>query len=90
MKIQLIKKLLTKKLYIQFPFGAWNQKKKQTSNINKYKKIIVFEDHLKDGGLQSWLNESNNKLKIQSRSLDKKVISKVGSQSFLMKYLKEN
>ena len=84
------KKIINKKTLYSIPLWSMKSKKKQTSNINKYKKIIVFEDHLKDGGLQSWLNESNNKLKIQSRSLDKKVISKVGSQYFLMKYLKEN
>ncbi len=82
------KKIINRKTLYSIPLWGMNSKKRQMSNIKKYKKITVFEDHLKDGGLQSWLNESNNNLKIQSRSLDKKVIYKVGSQSFLMKYLK--
>ena len=51
-------------------------------------KIFVVENHLKDGGFQSWLNECNTENKITSKSLSSKVIEKVGSQSFLMKFLK--
>ena len=57
-------------------------KKKQYKNIKKFKKIIVVEDHLQDGGFQSWLNESiNNKnCKITNVGSLSKIIS--GSSVF--------
>ena len=63
-------------------------KKHQKRKIKKFNKIFVVENHLKDGGFQSWLNECNPESKIISKSLSSKVIEKVGSQSFLMKFLK--
>ena len=63
-------------------------KKNQQKNIKKFKKIDVVEDHLKDGGFQSWLNECNDNPRLNSKSLKKEVINKVGSKDFLMKYLK--
>ena len=48
----------------------------------------MVEDHLKDGGFQSWLNECNSNIKLNSKSLKKEVIDKVGSKDFLMSYLK--
>ena len=63
-------------------------KKNQQKNIKKFQKIDVVEDHLKDGGFQSWLNESSNNTKLNSKSLKKEVINKVGSKDFLMNYLK--
>jgi transketolase C-terminal domain/subunit len=66
-------------------------KKNQFNYINKYKKIIVVEDHFQDGGLQSWLLESLNKkfskTIIVSKSISSKVVGKVGSQEYLMKFL---
>ena len=63
-------------------------KKSQKKNIKKFKKIDVVEDHLQDGGFQSWLNECNDNTILNSKSLQKKVINKVGSKEFLMNYLK--
>ncbi len=73
------------------PLWGMKYKKKQFNYINKYKKIIVVEDHFQDGGLQSWLLESlNNKFSntnIVSKSISPKVVGKVGSQEYLMKFL---
>ena len=63
-------------------------KKNQNKNLQNFKKVIVVEDHLKDGGLQSWLNESFTNEKLISKSINSKVIGKVGSKEFLMNYLK--
>jgi transketolase len=74
------------------PIWGMKSKKKQYSSVKKFKKIIVVEDHFKDGGFQSWLNETmNNKIcntKILSKSISPSVINKVGSQDYLMKFLK--
>ena len=54
----------------------------------------MLEDHLEDGGFGSWIKESINntniKTKIISKHIDKKVISKVGSEKYLLNnfYLK--
>jgi transketolase len=76
------------------PIWGMRQKKKQYNTIKKYKKIIAVEDHFQDGGFQSWLNETiNNKIcntKILSKSISPAVINKVGSQDYLMKFLKKN
>ena len=77
-----------KKSLYTVPLWGMKSKKYQKKNIKKFKKIFVIEDHLKDGGFQSWLNECNIESKIISKSLSSKVIDKVGSQSFLMKFLK--
>ncbi len=77
-----------KKSLYTVPLWGMKSKKYQKKNIKKFKKIFVIEDHLKDGGFQSWLNECNIESKIISKSLNSKVIDKVGSQSFLMKFLK--
>ena len=72
----------------------WGMKTKnnQCNFIKKYNKIVVVEDHFQDGGFQSWLNEALNKknckTKIISKSISNQVVGKVGSQDFLMKYLK--
>ena len=69
-----------------------NSKKKQYNFIKKFKKITVVEDHFQDGGFQSWLNESLNKknckTNIISKSISSSVMNKVGSQDYLMNYLK--
>ena len=70
------------------PMWGMKSKKFQSKKIKKFKKIHVIEDHLNDGGFQSWLSESNVDSKIVSKSLSSKVIEKVGSKSYLMKFLK--
>jgi len=74
------------------PMWGMKYKKLQYNFIKKYKTIFVVEDHFQDGGFQSWLNESINKknckTKIISKSLSTKIVNKVGSQKYLMKYLK--
>jgi transketolase len=80
--------------FSQYSLPLWGMKYKkiQYNFIKKYKKIFVIEDHFQDGGFQSWLNESLNKKKcktnIISKSLDSKVIKRVGSKKYLMNYLK--
>lgn len=74
------------------PIWGMKSKNKQFSKVNKFKKIITVEDHFQDGGFQSWLNESLNnkncKTKIISKSISSLVADKVGSQKYLMKFLK--
>ena len=83
-----------KNKYSLYSMPIWGMKckNKQFSLIKKYEKIITVEDHFQDGGFQSWLNEStNNKncnTKIISKSISSSVINKVGSQKYLMKFLK--
>ena len=77
-----------KKTLYSVPLWGMKSKKYQSKKIKKFKKIVVIEDHLKDGGFQSWLNEANQESKIISKSLSSNIIEKVGSQSFLMKFLK--
>jgi transketolase C-terminal domain/subunit len=66
-------------------------KKNQFNHLKKYKKISVVEDHFQDGGFQSWLSESlkNKSLEtvVISKSINYKVVGKVGSKEYLMKYL---
>ena len=74
------------------PIWGMKSKKKQHNLVKNFKKIVVVEDHFQDGGFQSWLNEGmNNKIcktKIISKSISPSVIDKVGSQDFLMNFLK--
>jgi transketolase C-terminal domain/subunit len=69
-------------------------KKYQYKFLKKYKSITVIEDHFQDGGVSSWLSESvtnsNCKTKIFSVSISQKILGKVGSYKFLMKYLKKS
>lgn len=81
------KKIKNKTLY-SVPLWSMKSKNSQRKKISKYNKITVFEDHFQDGGFQSWLNESLVNTKINSKSLSRNVIDDVGSQSYLMKYLK--
>ena len=81
------KKYKPKTLY-SLPLWGMKFKKYQKKNIKKFNTINVVEDHLKDGGFQSWLNECDNETKLISKSLKKEVINKVGSKEFLMNYLK--
>jgi transketolase len=85
---------LKKNNYSLYSLPMWGMKYKKLQHnfIKKYKKIFVVEDHFQDGGFQSWLNESINKknckTKIISKSLSTKIVNQVGSQRYLMKYLK--
>ncbi len=87
------KQLLTEKNFYNYsifslPLWGMKYKKAQLSQIKKWDKIIVLEDHLEDGGFGSWIKESiNNKIKthIISKNLSNKVIGKVGSEKFLTK-----
>ena len=83
------------KNYSHYSLPLWgsNLKKKQINQVKKWKKIIILEDHLEDGGFGSWMRESlaNNNVncKIITWSLKKDVIGKVGTQNYLLKkYLK--
>jgi transketolase len=82
-----------KKKYSLYSLPLWGMKhkKNQFNYVKKYKKIIVIEDHFQDGGFQSWLLESLNKkflkTNIISKSINSKIVGKVGSQEFLMKFL---
>lgn len=73
------------------PIWGMRFKKIQYNFTKKYKKIIVVEDHFQDGGFQSWLQESlnntNSKTNIVSKSINYKVVGKVGSKEYLMKFL---
>ena len=73
-----------------YSMPLWNMKSKklQKKKIKSFKKIFVVENHLQDGGFQSWLNESYQNSKLISKSLSEKVIGKVGSEPYLMKYIK--
>ena len=91
--IEFVKDKIDKKKYkprslFSIPLWGMKFKKNQNKNLQNFKKIIVIEDHLKDGGLQSWLNESFTNEKLISKSINSKVIGKVGSKEFLMNYLK--
>jgi transketolase len=90
--------LLKKKFnnYSLFSLPIWGMKfkEKQKEQIKKWEHVVVLEDHLEDGGFGSWIKESINntniKTKIISKHIDKKVISKVGSEKYLLNnfYLK--
>ena len=72
-----------------FQCGAWNQKKKQITNIKKYNQILTYENHFQDGGFGSWLNESISQVEkkintiINSRYINEKVVGKVGTEKYL-------
>ena len=54
----------------------------------KWEEFLLLVYHLEDGGFGSWIKESINnrkiKTKIISKSIDKKIISKVGSEQYLL------
>jgi transketolase len=72
----------------------WGPKynKLQEDQINQFDVVISVEDHMKDCGFGSWLNEScksnNVKNKLYNSYLDKSVIGKVGSEDFLLENFK--
>ena len=73
------------------PMWGMKFKKIQYNFTKKYKKIIVVEDHFQDGGFQSWLQESlnnkNSQTNIISKSINYKIVGKVGSKEYLMNFL---
>ena len=81
------KKYQPRSLY-SLPLWGMKYKKNQERNIKKFYTIDVVEDHLNDGGFQSWLKECIYISKLCSKSLNKKVISQVGSKNYLMNFLK--
>ena len=55
--------------------------------ISKWDTILTLEDHLEDGGFGSWIKEAATtslKTKIISKSINAKVISKVGTEDYLL------
>ena len=81
------KKYQPRSLY-SLPLWGMKYKNNQERNIKKFYTIDVVEDHLNDGGFQSWLKECIYISKLCSKSLNKKVISQVGSKDYLMNFLK--
>ena len=88
-----INNFFKKKKYSLYSLPLWGMKfkKNQFNYLKKYKKISVVEDHFQDGGFQSWLLESLKKKSLEtivlSKSINYKVVGKVGSKEYLMKYL---
>ena len=90
--IEFVEKKISEKKYkprslFSLPLWGMKHKKIQSKYIKTFNKIYVIEDHFKDGGFQSWLNESLDSSKLFSKSLDAKVVKKVGSKNFLMNYI---
>ncbi len=74
--------------YFIFTLPLWGMKYKhlQPKQISKFDEIVIFEDHLEDGGFGSWLLESTNgltKSKLILINLDSKVCDFVASQKKL-------
>ena len=95
----LVKKLLDKsefKKFSHFTIPLWGAKlkKKQINQFRNFKKVIIIEDHLEDGGFGSWIREAiGNNIKscqIITWSLKNDIINKTGSQNYLTnKYLNQ-
>ncbi|SVE58397.1 uncharacterized protein METZ01_LOCUS511251, partial [marine metagenome] len=64
----------------------------QVEQIKQFEVVISVEDHLRDCGFGSWLNEScesnNVKNKLYNSYLDKSIIGKVGSEDYLLENFK--
>ena len=74
--------------YFIFTLPLWGMKYKhlQPKQISKFDEIVIFEDHLEDGGFGSWLLESTNgltKSKLILINLDSRVCDLVASQKKL-------
>lgn len=68
------------------PIWGMDLKNNQKVNIDKYKKIITYEDHLLDCGFGSWLLETKNSYsncEIIINAIDPRVCGMVGSQNWL-------
>ncbi len=95
--LEIANKLISKnKKYSDFgiySFPIWGPKYTdlQEKQINDFDSVISVEDHLKDCGFGSWLNESCSSNKIKNKLfnayLDKSVIGKVGSEDYLLKHI---
>ena len=79
------------KNYSVYSLTLWGmkQKKIQINQAKKWKKILILEDHLQDGGFGSWFSESlansDVKTKIEYLYLKDSIIGQVGSNNFLTK-----
>ena len=65
--------------------------KSKKPKLKKFQNLIKFmllKITYKTEASQSWLNESYTSSKLISKSLNEKVIYKLGSQSFLMRNIK--
>ena len=86
-KIILDKKFKDYSIY-SIPLWGMKYKKLQIKLVKNWDKVIVLEDHLEDGGLASWIKESNNKIStlsnISSSSINRNVVGKVGSEEYLL------
>ena len=85
---KLIKKNKAKIALFSLPLWGMQSKNMQAMNIEPFKFISTFEDHLVDGGFGSWLLESlqNNReyrSKIKINGLSESLTEMVGSESYL-------
>lgn len=72
------------------PIWGNNYKDIQEEQLESYDEVITIEDHLKAGGFGSWIRESiknpNNHIKLNHFYYEDKIIGKVGSEEYLMKF----
>lgn len=77
--------------YSLYSCPIWGEKysKELKPQIEKFDEIIVIEDHLKINGFSSWVIDADFKnTKIIKMNISSDVIGKVGSEEYLLKYLK--
>jgi transketolase len=60
----------------------------QVNLVSKYNSVVTVEDHLKDGGMGSWMLEAlsdypNQIIKIRIDALSQSIFGMVGQQSVL-------
>lgn len=72
------------------PLWGMDYKESQVNYVSKYNSVITVEDHLKDGGMGSWmmeaLSENPDHLgKIRITALNKSILGMVGNQALLNK-----
>jgi transketolase len=84
------------KNYSLYSLTIWGMKYKklQIQQAKRWKKILILEDHLQDGGFGSWFSEalahSEVKIKIDHLYFKRSIIGQVGSSNFLnKKYFKK-
>ncbi len=69
------------------PLWGMKFKKMQNKQVQRWETVLTFEDHLEDGGFGSWLQEAvakRLKTRVISKSINSKVISKVGTEEYLL------
>ncbi len=79
--------------YSFYSMPIWGMRYKHEFNdfIKKYDEVITLEDHLRDGGFGSWINEiicdnvESHKVMVRCMALQSDVLGKVGSERFLRK-----